>query len=124
MKNETTDDCGQVPYETGCLVERLKKDYYIIQTADTFAIYVSAGPVPAEWTTFIGRDCRDRALIGRELKYFHDVATPAPLCHKEPAQGTQGSLWHKGAYNRTFLCMEATYHALRCVVMASILAPA
>ena len=19
-----------------------------------------------------------------ELKYFHDVATPAPLCHKEP----------------------------------------
>ena len=22
-----------------------------------------------------------------ELKYFHDVATPALLCHKEPAKG-------------------------------------
>ena len=21
-----------------------------------------------------------------------------------------GSVWHKGAYNRTFPCMEATYH--------------
>ena len=42
-------------------------------------------------------------LIGREL---HSDATPALLCHKEPAQGTQspllgaflpfaGSLWHK-----------------------------
>ena len=29
MSNATTDDCGQVPYETGCLVESLsvlKKD--------------------------------------------------------------------------------------------------
>ena len=24
-----------------------------------------------------------------ELKYFHDVATPAPLCHKEPARHIQ-----------------------------------
>ena len=48
----------------------------------------------------------------RELKYFHDVATPALLCHKEPARHIQGpllgaldrkiplllagSLWHKG----------------------------
>ena len=23
MSNETTDDCGQVPYETGCLVKSL-----------------------------------------------------------------------------------------------------
>ena len=27
-----------------------------------------------------------------ELKYFHDVATPALLCHKELAQGTQRPL--------------------------------
>ena len=57
-----------------------------------------------------------------ELKYFHIVATPALLCHKEPTRRIQspllgalerlllaGSLWHKGAYNRTFPCMEATY---------------
>ena len=42
-----------------------------------------------------------------ELKYFHSVATPALLCHKEPARRIQspigvfclllaGSLWHKG----------------------------
>ena len=43
------------------------------------------------------------------------------LCHKEPARRIQspllgafclllaGSLWHKGAYNRTFPCMEANY---------------
>ena len=52
-------------------------------------------------------------------KYFHSVAPPALLCHKEPARHIQspllgalllvGSLWHKGAYNRTFPCMEATY---------------
>ena len=49
---------------------------------------------------------------------YHDVATPALLCHKEPARRIQrevfclllaGSLWHKGAYNRNFPCMEATY---------------
>ena len=47
----------------------------------------------SEWSTLIGRECRDRALIGREfyieLKYFHDVATPALLCHKEGAQSIQ-----------------------------------
>jgi len=50
-----------------------------------------------------------------ELKYFHGVATPALLCHKEPARSIQspqlgalerkilplplgaGSLWHKRA---------------------------
>ena len=39
----------------------------------------------------------------KEMKYFHDVATPALLCHKEPARRIQspllllsGSLWHKG----------------------------
>ena len=37
-----------------------------------------------------------------ELKYFHSVATPALLCHKEPARRKApylllaGSLWHKG----------------------------
>ena len=40
----------------------------------------------AEWSTLIGREGRDRALIGRLLYgTFHDVATPAQLCHKEPA---------------------------------------
>ena len=36
-------------------------------------------------------------LIGREL---HSVASPALLCHKEPAQG------NGAPYNRFFLCME------------------
>ena len=34
MSNETTDDCGQDPYETGCLVkvyfQALNKDYFTI----------------------------------------------------------------------------------------------
>ena len=66
---------------------------------------------PTEWSTAVIRD--------------HDVATPALLCHKEPAQITKlgrnggyflpfaGSLWHKGADNRSFPCMEATYHDLK-----------
>ena len=41
-----------------------------------------------EWTTAVVRD--------------HDIVTPALL-------GLAGSLCHKGAYNRTFPCMEATY---------------
>ena len=52
---------------------------------------------------------------------FRGVAPPALLCHKEPARRIQspllgafclllaGSLWHKGAYNRTFPWMEANY---------------
>ena len=50
-----------------------------------------------------------------------EMLEPALLCHKEPARRIQspllgalerkillaGSLWHKGAYNRTFPCMEA-----------------
>ena len=70
-------------------------------------------------------------VVSNAMKYFHSDATPALLCHKEPARRIQspllgalerkipplgefclllaGSLWHKGAYNRTFLCMEATY---------------
>ena len=32
-----------------------------------------------------------------ELKYFHDVATPALLYHKEPARSKQKNLWHKRA---------------------------
>ena len=35
----------------------------------------------AEWSTLIGLDCQDPALIG---PYFHSVAMPALLCHKEP----------------------------------------
>ena len=50
-----------------------------------------------EWSTLIGRDCRDRPLIALvesviELKYFHGVATPALLCHKEPACRIQSPL--------------------------------
>ena len=55
------------------------------------------------------------------------IASPAILCHKEPARASKaplgalerkmgvfclllaGSLWHKGAYNRTFPCMEDNY---------------
>ena len=47
-----------------------------------------------EWSTLIGRDCRDRPLIALvesviELKYFHGVATPALLCHKELLGGLE-----------------------------------
>ena len=49
-----------------------------------------------------------------------ELLAPALLCHKEPARASKapiegyflpyaGSLWHKGAYNRTFPCREATY---------------
>ena len=42
-----------------------------------------------------------------------ELLAPALLCHKERARASKapyaGSLWHKGAYNRTFPCMEATY---------------
>ena len=42
------------------------------------------------------------------------VSTPPILCHKDTDQATYFlpfavSLWHKGAYKRSFLCMEATY---------------
>ena len=50
---------------------------------------------------------------------FQGVATPAILClciknqlrHPKPPYYLllAGSLWHKGAYNRTFPCMEANY---------------
>ena len=42
-----------------------------------------------------------------------DLLALALLCHKEPARASKapyaGSLWHKGAYNRTFQCIEACY---------------
>ena len=43
------------------------------------------------------------------------LLTPALLCHNDTAQGTPSpllSLWHKGASNRFFLCMETTRMAL------------
>ena len=40
-------------------------------------------------------ECRGLALIGREL---HSVATPALLCHKEPARRIQSPHW--GALER------------------------
>ena len=46
----------------------------------------------AEWSTLSGRDCRDLVVSLIELKYFHDVATPALLCHKEPARRIQRPL--------------------------------
>ena len=59
-------------------------------------------------------------LIGRGMSrlvshWSRVMLAPALLCHKEPARRIQsprlgaGSLWHKGACNRTFPCMEATY---------------
>ena len=58
-----------------------------------------------------------------------ELLAPALLCHKEPARRIQSPLlgasarkiplggillaprwlWHKGAYNRTLPCMEATF---------------
>ena len=41
------------------------------------------GDIRAEWSTLIGQDSRDTALIGRErlieLKYFHDNAGASSL---------------------------------------------
>ena len=41
------------------------------------------------------KECRGLALIGREV---HSVATPALLCHKEPARRIQSPHW--GALER------------------------
>ena len=70
---------------------------------------------PSECSTLIGpAPSRYFALIG----WDHGVAMPALLCHKDTAQGTQIrwqgafmyclslSLWHKGPYNKFFLCLE------------------
>ena len=63
--------------------------------------------------------------IFMELKYFHDVATPALLCHKEPARRIQspllGALKHKilpfcsslvlyGIRDRWLPCTERIYY--------------
>ena len=56
-------------------------------------LFCTGNDLISEWSTAVIRDqVRD-----------HDVATPALLCHKEPAQGMgvfclllAGSLWHKG----------------------------
>ena len=54
-------------------------------------------------------------------RVFRGIASPAVLRHKEPAWASKapylhifclplaGILWHKGAYTRTFPCMEANY---------------
>ena len=45
MSIETTDDCGQDPYETGCLVETFPglikiKDYYQVKTPRKLWCYI------------------------------------------------------------------------------------
>ena len=53
-----------------------------------------------------------------ELKYFHDVATPALLCHKEPARRIGGycacsSLVLYGIRDRWLPCTERSYYAIK-----------
>ena len=71
------------------------------------------------WSTLIGRD--PTRLGSHWSRWFIVLLRQCLLCHKEPARRIQspllgafclllaGSLWHKGAYNRTFPCMEANY---------------
>ena len=46
---------------------RLSCDHDRSATRAVNIIHTSHLPALAEWSTLIGRDCRDRALIGREL---------------------------------------------------------
>ena len=60
-------------------------------------------------------------MVHLDVEDFSEELLRCLLCHKEPAPRIQspllgafclllaGSLWHKGAYNRTFPCMEANY---------------
>ena len=52
----------------------------------------------------VGGGRQSGALVIRD----HDVATPA----RGYFLPFVGYLWHKGAYNRSFQCMEATDHAI------------
>ena len=59
------------------------------------------------------------SVLHLDVEDFSEELLWCLLCHKEPAPRIQspllgafclllaGSLWHKGAYSRTFLCMEA-----------------
>ena len=61
------------------------------------------------------------SVVHLDVEDFSEELLRCLLCHKEPARCIQspllgafclllaGSLWHKGAYNRTFPCMEANY---------------
>ena len=61
------------------------------------------------------------SVVHLDVEDFSEELLRCLLCHKEPARRIQspllgafclllaGSLWHKGAYNRTFQCMEANY---------------
>ena len=53
----------------------------------------------------------------RVLKYIHSVATPALLCHKEPAQGTQSPHWGvfrpKAQHVGGFGCLELVLYGIR-----------
>ena len=69
----------------------------------------------AVWSTLIGRAM---SRLGSHCSRASQVMlAPAILCHKEPARASKaplllaGSLWHKGAYNRTFPCMETNFMA-------------
>ena len=77
------------------------------------------------------------SVVHLVVEDFSEELLQCLLCHKEPATHIQSpfclllacSLWHKGAYNRTFLRMEANYpyaimnqrgasNATSCVFMA------
>ena len=76
LYKDKSQDCSDLTLSFCCFS-------YLHHTLTTVLIW------PPDWSTLIGRYCRDHALIGRGL---HSVATPALLCHKQPAQGTQKPL--------------------------------
>ena len=88
-----------------------------------------SGTIRSQWSSLIGSDqCVVHSHWSRlneaRLSLVQSLIVllrQCLLCHKEPARRIQsplqgafclllaGSLWHKGAYNRTFPCMEANY---------------
>ena len=98
---------------------RLSSLHYLTQTYYCPLIEITTTTISLSFNIKSVRQSGALSLVGRveivlslvesfiELKYFHDVATPALLYHKEPARRIQspllgaGSLWHKRAGGAT-----------------------
>ena len=94
---------------------------FVEQNIDIFSCARHCLHSEAEWITLIGRDCRGTvfSLVESfiELKYFHGVATPVLLCHKEPARRIQspllGALERKIPLGGYFACSSLVLYGIR-----------
>ena len=107
MKDGDLEDKRLAKKAADMEVARIKKNKARLQPTTSTDTSMKAGQSKAVWST----RCRDH------FRGVHSDATPALLCHKEPAQGTQspllgaflpfaGSLWHK---DRWLPCTERSY---------------